>query len=101
MAQGILGFCFYKVVAAAAMSVLSHLLIELFLSGPEHFRSRRRLIKSLPILVLLVLVNVYILFKIPAMTQSIFSGHAAVMIGGIGIAAAFVNRGLMSEGGSR
>jgi hypothetical protein len=29
----------------------------------------------MPLLILLILVNVYILFKIPEITNSIFSGH--------------------------
>ena len=35
------------------------------------------LVTKLPLLMLLVLVNIYILFKIPAITASIFSGTLA------------------------
>jgi len=33
-------------------------------------------------MILLVFVNVYILFKVPAMTQSLFGGHTGVMMAG-------------------
>jgi hypothetical protein len=36
---------------------------------------------------LLIVVNIYILFKIPAITSSIFSGHTGGHDGGLGIVA--------------
>jgi hypothetical protein len=41
-------------------------------------------VQELPLLILLVLVNIYILFKIPAMTMSIFSGSSGGHGGGMG-----------------
>jgi hypothetical protein len=40
------------------------------------------MVQMLPLLVLLLLVNVYILFKIPAMTHSLFTGHTCGHGGG-------------------
>jgi hypothetical protein len=40
----------------------------------------------LPLLVLLVLVNIYILFKIPTMTHSLFTGAIGGHGGGLGVA---------------
>jgi flagellar biogenesis protein FliO len=34
------------------------------------------LVAKMPLLILLILVNVYILFKIPEITNAIFSGHS-------------------------
>ena len=45
------------------------------------------LVTKLPLLMLLVLVNLYILFKIPAITGSIFSGHTGGHDGGLGLVA--------------
>ena len=81
-----LGFSFYKVVAAAAMSVLSHVLTNYYIQlGQSVFRPVA-MVQTLPLLILLVLVNVYILFKIPAMTQSLFSGHTSGGGSGLGMA---------------
>ena len=44
------------------------------------------MVQELPLLILLVFVNVYILFKIPAMTQSLFSGHTGGGGSGLGVA---------------
>jgi hypothetical protein len=43
-------------------------------------------VQTLPLLVLLVLVNVYILFKIPTMTHSLFTGGTGGHGGGLGAA---------------
>ena len=43
------------------------------------------MVKELPLLILLVLVNIYILFKIPAMTMTLFSGSTGGHDGGMGM----------------
>jgi competence protein ComGC len=50
------------------------------------------MIKQLPLLIILVLVNVYILLKIPALTGSIFSGSAGGHDGGVGVVTAAIVR---------
>jgi hypothetical protein len=69
-----LGFSFYKVVAAATMNVLAHVLTNYYIQLGQSVSDPSTIVQSLPLLVLLVLVNVYILFKIPTMTHSLFSG---------------------------
>ncbi len=54
------------------------------------------MVQELPLLILLVLVNVYILFKIPAMTMSIFSGSTGGHDGGFGLATAVATRAVLS-----
>ena len=81
-----LGFSFYKVVAAAAMNVLAQVLTNYYIQLGQSFSDPSLLVETLPLLILLVLVNVYILFKIPAMTQSLFSGHTSGGSSGLGIA---------------
>ena len=80
-----LGFSFYKVVAAAAMNVLSQVLTNYYIQLGQSFSDPSLLVETLPLLILLVLVNVYILFKIPAMTQSLFSGHTSGGGSGLGM----------------
>lgn len=81
--KAFIGFEFYKVVAAASMSVLSHLLISYFTSGAMNIDAPQKLITLMPGLLILCIVAGFILMKIPTMTASLFSGH----VGGHGIGA--------------
>ncbi len=93
--RAFIGFCFYKVLAAAVLSILGHLLAQYY-SQLIAFSDPGNMVKELPLLILLVLVNVYILFKIPALTMSIFSGSTGGHDGGMGAASALALRALMS-----
>jgi hypothetical protein len=73
--KAFVGFEFYKVVAAATMSVMSHLLITYLTSGAMNIDDPRNLIYLMPSLLGLCLVACFVLFKIPTMTASLFSGH--------------------------
>ncbi len=81
-----LGFSFYKVVAAASMSVLSHVLTNYYVSLGQSLSDPATIVQTLPLLVLLVLVSIYILFKIPTMTHSLF-GSGGGGGGGLGVLA--------------
>ena len=81
--RAFLGFEFYKVVAAATMHVMSHLLINYLTSGAMNVDAPQRLITVMPGLLMLCFIAGFILFKIPTMTASLFSGHT----GGHGIGA--------------
>lgn len=81
--KAFVGFEFYKVVAAATMSVMSHLLIVYLTSGAMNVNSPSNLIYLMPGLLMLCCVAGFILLKIPTMTASLFSGH----VGGHGIGA--------------
>jgi type IV secretory pathway VirB6-like protein len=83
--RAFIGFCFYKVLAAAVFSILAHVLAEYY-TQLVAFSDPGNMVQKLPLLILLVLVNVYILFKIPAMTQSLFSGHTSGGSSGLGMA---------------
>ncbi|HEV2463865.1 MAG TPA: type IV secretion system protein [Acidobacteriaceae bacterium] len=93
--RAFIGFCFYKVLAAAVLSILGHLLSQYY-SQLVAFSDPGNMVKELPLLILLVLVNIYILFKIPALTMSLFSGSAGGHDGGMGIATYVATRALMS-----
>ena len=81
-----LGFSFYKVVAAATLNVLSHVLTNYYLQLGQSLSDPSLIVQTLPLLVLLVLVNIYILFKIPTMTHSLFTGGTGGHGGGLGVA---------------
>jgi hypothetical protein len=81
-----LGFSFYKVIAAATMNVLCHVLTSYYIQVGQSVSDPSTIVQALPLLILLVMVNVYILFKIPAMTQSLFGGHTGGHDGGMGVA---------------
>jgi hypothetical protein len=93
--KAFLGFEFYKVVAAATMSVMSHLLITYLTSGAMNINDPQRLIYLMPGLLVLCFVAGFILLKIPTMTASLFSGHTGGHgIGMGGLITAAVLRGL-------
>jgi hypothetical protein len=93
--KAFLGFEFYKVVAAATMSVLSHLLITYLTSGAMNLNDPQRLIYLMPGLLIMCFVAGFILLKIPAMTAALFSGHTGGHDAGLGIASVVATRGLM------
>ena len=83
--RAFMGFCFYKVLAAAVFSILAHVLAEYY-TQLVAFSDPGNMVQELPLLILLVFVSIYILFKIPAMTQSLFSGHTGGGSSGLGMA---------------
>ena len=93
--KAFLSFEFYKVVAAATMSVMSHLLITYLTSGAMNVDAPQRLIALMPGLLMLCFVAAFVLLKIPAMTASLISGHSGGHDAGMGIATAVATRGLM------
>jgi hypothetical protein len=93
--RAFLGFSFYKVVAAATLSILSQLLAH-FYSMISGFVDPANMVKQLPVLILLVVVNGFILLKIPAMTATIFSGHTSGHDAGTGVLTSLAVSGLMS-----
>jgi hypothetical protein len=94
--KAFLGFEFYKVVAAATLSVISHLLISYLTSGAMSLDNPKILIALMPALLMLCFIAGFILLKIPAMTATLFSGHTGGHDAGFGVATALAVRGLMS-----
>lgn len=90
-----LSFSFYKVVAAATMSILGQLYTRYYTNLVD-FTHPINLMKNFPLLIILVMVNMFMLLKIPAMTATIFSGHSGGHDAGTGIVASIATRGMMS-----
>src|SRR6266567_7795647 len=93
--KAFLGFEFYKVVAAATMSVMSHLMITYLTSGAMNASSPTNLIYIMPGLIMLCFVTGFVLLKIPTMTASLLSGHVGGHASGLsGLVTAVVARAL-------
>ena len=93
--KAFLGFEFYKVVAAATMSVMSHLLISYLTSGAMNVSSPTNIVYLMPGLLMLCFVACFVLLKIPTMTATLFSGHTGGHgIGMGGVISAAVLKGL-------
>ena len=90
--KAFLGFAFYKVVAAAVLSILGQLYMRYYASLVD-FTHPLDMLKNVPLLIILVLVNAYILIKIPALTASLFSGSTSGHDAGTSIATALALRG--------
>ncbi len=71
--RAFLGFSFYKVIAAAVLNLLGHLYLIYYQTLLPLTVSN--LVTKLPLLIVLVFLNIYILFKVPAITSAILSGH--------------------------
>jgi type IV secretory pathway VirB6-like protein len=89
--RAFIGFCFYKVLAAAVLTIMGNLLAHYY-ADIVAFSDPGLMVKQLPLLIVLVLVNVYILLKIPALTMSIFSGSTGGHDGGMGTVTALLVR---------
>ena len=72
--RAFLGFSFYKVVAAAVLNLLGHLYLIYYQTLLPLTVSN--LVSKLPLLIVLVLLNIYVLFKVPSITSAILSGHS-------------------------
>jgi type IV secretory pathway VirB6-like protein len=89
-----LSFAFYKVVAAATMSVLGHLFITYYAKLAD-FTSPLTLVKNLPFLIVLVVVDIFLILKIPAITASIFSGSSSGHDAGMGAVTGAITAGIV------
>jgi hypothetical protein len=85
--KAFLAFSFYKVVAAATLSVVSTVFAAYF---TQHFdpHNPTLIVQNFPIIMVLVLVSIFIITKIPLMVSTIFSGSTGGHDGGMGIATA-------------
>lgn len=88
--RAFIGFSFYKVVAAAVVAILGRLCL-LFYAGLMPL-DPTTLVPKMPLLILLIVLNIHLLFKIPEITSSIFSGQTGDG-GGVGdITMDYLNR---------
>jgi type IV secretory pathway VirB6-like protein len=93
--KAFLSFEFFKVVAAATLSLVAHMYMSQAGNISQMFTDPVNAVKAFPILLLLTIVSVYIILKIPAITVSIFSGSAGGHDAGIGTVTAVITQGLL------
>ena len=92
--RAFLSFSFYKVVAAATMSILGHLYMS-SATNLMDFTNPIKMLQNFPFIILLTVVNIFILIKIPAITASIFSGSSSGHDAGMGAITGVITAGIM------
>ena len=92
--RAFLSFSFYKVVAAATMSILGHLYMS-SATNLMDFTNPIKMLQNFPFIILLTVVNIFILIKIPAITASIFSGSSSGHDAGMGAITGAITAGIM------
>jgi type IV secretory pathway VirB6-like protein len=93
-----LGFSFYQVVSAAVFAVMGQLFVQYFTSSKlvTAIGDPAQMIAFFPLLLILIITNIYIMFKVPDMTASLFSGSTGGHDSVIGMAAGMAARAAMA-----
>jgi hypothetical protein len=93
-----LQYAFYQVIAAAVVSVIGNLMIGVLKLPPAGTLSTVQLIAWFPVLFITFLASIYVLLKVPSLTNHIFSGTAGGSSAGLleagAAGAAAIARGL-------
>jgi hypothetical protein len=71
-----LQYAFYQVIAAAVVFIISNLLLGALRLPPAGSLSTVQLIAWFPVLLITLLAAIYVLLKVPSLTNHIFSGTA-------------------------
>src|SRR6202046_5432229 len=71
-----LQYAFYQVIAAAVVAVIGNLMIGALKLPPAGTLSTVQLISWFPVLFITFLASIYVLLKVPSLTNHIFSGTA-------------------------
>jgi hypothetical protein len=71
-----LQYAFYQVVAAAVVFIISNLILGTLRLPPAGALSTVQLIAWFPVLLITFLASIYVLLKVPSLTNHIFSGTA-------------------------
>jgi len=69
-------YAFYQVIAAATLFVISNLILGTLRLPPAGVLSTVQLLAWFPVLLITFLASIYVLLKVPALTNHIFSGTA-------------------------
>ena len=84
MAESLSELCVLQSSRAAALSVLGHV-ITAYYTNFLNASDPASMVENFPLLLLLIITNIFILLKIPALTASIFSGSSSGHDGGMGM----------------
>jgi hypothetical protein len=69
-------YAFYQVIAAAVVFIVGNLILDILGLQPVGAISTVQLIEEFPVLLITFLASIYVLLKVPALTNHIFSGTA-------------------------
>jgi TrbL/VirB6 plasmid conjugal transfer protein len=69
-------YAFYQVIAAAAVFIISNLILGTLRLPPAGVLSTVQLLAWFPVLLITFLASIYVLLKVPVLTNHIFSGTA-------------------------
>jgi hypothetical protein len=69
-------YAFYQVIAAAALFIISNVILGTLRLPPAGVLSTVQLLAWFPVLLITFLASIYVLLKVPALTNHIFSGTA-------------------------
>jgi TrbL/VirB6 plasmid conjugal transfer protein len=69
-------YAFYQVIAAAVVFIISNLILGTLRLPPAGVLSTVQLLAWFPVLLITFLASIYVLLKVPALTNHIFSGTA-------------------------
>lgn len=78
-----LQYAFYQVVAAAVVFVIGNLIMGILGLQPQGAISSVQLMEEFPVLLVTFLASIYVLLKVPALTNHIFSGTAGGSTAGL------------------
>jgi len=76
-------YAFYEVIAAAVVYIIGNLIIGVLTLQPVGTISTLQLIGWFPVLFITFVASIYVLLKVPALTNHIFSGTAGGSSAGI------------------
>jgi len=76
-------YAFYEVIAAAVVYIIGNLIIGVLTLQPAGAISTLQLIGWFPVLFITFVASIYVLLKVPALTNHIFSGTAGASSAGI------------------
>jgi hypothetical protein len=76
-------YAFYEVIAAAVVYIMGNLIIGVLTLQPAGTISTVQLIGWFPVLFITFVASIYVLLKVPALTNHIFSGTAGGSSAGI------------------
>jgi hypothetical protein len=79
----ILQYAFYEVIAAAVVYIIGNLILGVLQLQPPGTVSTLQLIGWFPVLFITFIASIYVLLKVPALTNHIFSGTAGGSSAGI------------------
>jgi hypothetical protein len=76
-------YAFYQLVAAAVVFIIANLILGTLALQPNGTISTLQLIEAFPVLFITFLASIYVLLKVPALTNHIFSGTSGVSSAGL------------------